>query len=123
MEALRCVLAGHAVIRVDFRREEILHALARWAIDKVIGRMLVRPGRASAVATDDLEDRVHFDEIVREDWNALALHQREREVCRVNLRERLAERSAPVHAGRILVEAFVIGRNRARRTLAVRAWR
>src|SRR6267143_3240805 len=69
----------------DFRREEVLDALAGRTIHQVVGRVLVSPGGVATRASDDFEDRVAPDRIMRKHPHTLAiLVQPVREGCGIN---------------------------------------
>ncbi len=71
--------------------------------------MLVGPGGAAIVAVDHLENRVHLDEIMRIDRNAVSADQGARQIGRVDLGQRLAQRSAAGIARLVIVDALVEG--------------
>src|SRR5215467_6973769 len=52
----RGVLPGNRIVGVDFRRIQVVYSRSGWAVQNLIGRMLVGPGGAPAVGADDLED-------------------------------------------------------------------
>ena len=121
VETRRRIGAGQAVVGIDFRREEIVHAMARRPIQDLVGRMLVRPGRVTAVGLDDLEDRVGLDELVGQHGGAFAITQGERQQRVIDLRQGIAERPTTRVGQGVLIEMFVEGRLRAGRARAIRA--
>ena len=63
-----------------------------------------------SVVAQNLEERVHADEFVRKDDNALAVDDVHRQVLRVDLRQRVTRRPAPGHVVQVIVEVFGIRR-------------
>src|SRR6516165_5432767 len=84
--------------------------------------MLVRPCGPAAVLTDDLEKRIHLDEIVRIDRDAFPVDQTHRQFRRIDLRQGIAERSAPGNELRVYIDAFVEQSLSAREALTIGPW-
>ncbi len=123
VEARGGVLAGHAVVGIDFGREQVLDASAGRTIDEIVRRVLVRPCGAAAMGADHFEDGVGLDELMRIHRHASAVDQRHRQFRRIDLRQRLAERAAPGVAQLIVVDALVEQHVDARFAGAIRARR
>ena len=63
----RPVVAARVGDAVDLGGEQVLDAGAGRAVEDLVGRVLVRPGRAQPVRPGHLEHRVHAEVLVRVD--------------------------------------------------------
>ena len=93
-------------VRIDFRREEIIHTVARRAVHNVIGRMLVTPSGAKISFLRNLKNGVHLEKAVR--VNGRQRHRIARKSLRIDA-------SACVRSSQVEVDRFVIDNFGSRR--------
>ena len=114
---------GEHARRVDLGRRELIETLAGGTADDLIGRVLVRPGRAHAGGMDDFHDgrRIVLQVLVRVHRRARAVDQPQRQVRRVDVVG--IDQATAVELGQIVIERLEVSGFGARLPLTVASGR